>query len=153
MHFEGWRITAWIVAMCALVRFLPAVNKGMSLQSAFLIEGLVTLLATEYLDLTVNLIVLYKTTCSCKSLRARVTIYLVWHLLLSTPPLSGDSFRLLWNQRPYAQCKCTFTFTDTWSVLYDRQSFTKFIVAPLSWAPFEPFSPISYFSWFERCVK
>ena len=75
------------------MRFLPAVNKGMSLQSAFLIEGLVTLLATEYLDLTVNLIVLYKATSSCKCRRVGVTIYLVRHLYqLSTPPLSGDFF-------------------------------------------------------------
>ena len=80
------------MALCALVRFLPAVNEGVSLQIALLIEGLVALWATEHLELTVDLLVMGKTALTCKCLRAGVASYLVRHLLLSTPPLSGDFF-------------------------------------------------------------
>ena len=76
--------------MCALVRFLPGVNEGVLLQSVFQTKGLVALLATEHVDLTVDLLVTGKTFLICKCLRAGVTSYLVRHLLLSTPPLSGD---------------------------------------------------------------
>ena len=74
------------------MRFLPGMNEGVGLQIAFLSEGHVTLLATVHLDLTVNLHVKSKATSSCKCLRAGVTTVLVWHLRLSTPPLSGDFF-------------------------------------------------------------
>ena len=66
MQFEVEKVVARIVALWALVRFLPSVNKGMGLQSAFLSEGLVALLATEHLDLTVDLLVTGKTFLICK---------------------------------------------------------------------------------------
>ena len=53
VRFEGGSLVARKVALYALVRFLPGVNEGMDLQSALPIEGLVALLATEHLDLTV----------------------------------------------------------------------------------------------------
>ena len=43
MLFEGWSNTAWIVAMCALVRFLAAVNKGVGLQINLLTKWLAAL--------------------------------------------------------------------------------------------------------------
>ena len=43
MRCEGWSNIAWIVAMCALVRFLAAVNKGVGLQINLLTKWLAAL--------------------------------------------------------------------------------------------------------------
>ena len=69
MSFDGWSRVAWIVALCALVRFLPGMNKGVLLQIAFLTKWLVTLQAIvllESIDPTVGLLVVRKSLSACK---------------------------------------------------------------------------------------
>ena len=54
MPFENGRLVAWKVAVCALVRFLPSVNEGVSLQMSVLTKWLVALWTTILLDPTVD---------------------------------------------------------------------------------------------------
>ena len=50
MRFEGGSLVTRIVALWALVRFLPTVNEGVPLQITILTKCLVTLLANIILD-------------------------------------------------------------------------------------------------------
>ena len=54
MPFEVRSIVARIVALCALVRFLPTVNERVDLQMTMRTERLVTLWAIIWLDPTVG---------------------------------------------------------------------------------------------------
>ena len=101
MPFEVGRTVAWIVAMCALVRFLfavneevglqtissgkwlitlwtlvlslPGVNEVVGLQMMIQTKWLVTLWATVLFDTRVDLFVMEKTAPPCKCLRTQVT--------------------------------------------------------------------------------
>ena len=79
LRFEVGKLVAWIVALCAMVRFLPGVNEGVPLQIAVLTEWLVTLWAMVF-DLIVDFLVMEKATLSWKCLGAQVTRYFFPHL-------------------------------------------------------------------------
>ena len=61
---------AWIVALCALVRFLPSVNEGVGLQITSLTKWLVALWTIELLASTVGLSLLWKAISTRKAITA-----------------------------------------------------------------------------------
>ena len=72
----------------------PTMNKKMSLKNAIVTKWLVTLLAIVLLDTSVGLLVIEKTTPTCKCLWTQVTRYLFGHLRFSLPLSSGAFCKL-----------------------------------------------------------
>ena len=83
------RIVGWIVALCALVRFLPSVNEEVPLKIIFLGKCLVTLWTIVLLVPTVGLPVFGKATSICKCLRTQFTRLSICHFLFSPPLLQS----------------------------------------------------------------
>ena len=95
MRFEGRRLVAWKVALCALVRFLPSMDEGVGLQITFLTKWLVALLAIVFLDFKVNLLVTGKAATLCKCLWTHITRNLFFHPQFLTPLPTNDLFWLI----------------------------------------------------------
>ena len=91
MRFKVASIVAGKVALCAIIRFLPTVNKGMLPQITVLAERLVTL-RTSVFDPSMDLLVKVEVPLTCKCLRTQVASYLVLHLQLSPPSPLGVLF-------------------------------------------------------------
>ena len=113
MYFKVGSRVACIVALCALVRFLPTVNQGVPLQSTILSKWLVAL-RTCVFDPNVGLLVLGKAILSCKCLWTRVTRYLFWHFqfnqVLLLLVISSDWYN--------GEQKTTLPFTQILIVLF-----------------------------------
>ena len=77
------------------MRFLPSVNEEVFLQTTILVKWLVALKTIVPLDSTVGLLVIEKTTATCKRLGTLITRLSIWHLYfyhLLFPTLSLDDW-------------------------------------------------------------
>ena len=86
-------IICWIVALCALMWFLPSVNEGVGLQIASFHKWFVALRTSDPFGSTVGLLMIRKATFICKGLGTHITRILIrhinitstsWHSLLMT---------------------------------------------------------------------
>ena len=107
-------LIGWIVALVAVVRFLPSVNEGVSLQTTIFAKWFVALRTVVPPDSTVGLLVMLvmeKATSTCKCLVTLVARLSIRHFLsvneevgLQTV-ISAKWFVALWTIEPLARVR------------------------------------------------